>query len=311
MYEARVNHPKATSAPERGLTVLLFGDPGTRKTTWFAQWPGVVFLSISAEGGDDALLDYPRIAQGYMDQWERYKQANAGSQDPFVQWMMQTPPVFNTAAPTKFPVHTIEEMEEYLNLIIKNRFAWGVMTVVIDGVCFLCDLWMRTHFDKQEQYNPSYKRMKERAGGDQADKRAWGFWAHYLADIRMTLQNAGLNVGYTTLQKDIINTDEKGNTTLVASVPLISGQAKVTLPAGCKLWIHAKKNKTMDPKMAGRYRITPTYYVASDLQVDLRHKYYDRFAQGKLVDPDPAIGDDPTFRAVYLELAQFIYLGQG
>ncbi len=49
-----------------GMTVLLYGPPGSRKTTWAAQWPGVLFLSIASEGGDDALKMYPQIAAMLM-----------------------------------------------------------------------------------------------------------------------------------------------------------------------------------------------------------------------------------------------------
>ena len=49
------------SVVKQGLTVFLFGSPGTMKTTWAALAPKPIFLSVGAEGGDDSLGMLPRL----------------------------------------------------------------------------------------------------------------------------------------------------------------------------------------------------------------------------------------------------------
>ena len=286
MMSARVQHPNVHLGSSRGLTVLLFGAPGTWKTTWCAQWPGVVFINIASEGGDDALQDYPKIAQHLLD--------NAPTKE--------IPPVFNAQMPPKFDVYTCEQFVEYCDLIVKNRKAWGVCTVVIDGLFQLIDLWKHQFIAGKERQS-SYKRQVERMGGDLIDQQAWGFLNLFLSKARVNMQNHGLNVIWTTLLKEVWEGDQ-----LVAEYPLIQGQNRVTLPAQCKLWVYAKYEKTPDMNVPGTYKAQPRYMTKSTSTVNLRHKYYTRFPQGCLIDPD--YGSLPTFRALYYELHDVIYLGQ-
>lgn len=264
----------------------------TWKTAWCAGWPGVVFLSIAAEGGDDTLSRYPRIAQWFMDN-NRTKEC---------------PPVFNVEKPPKFEVHSTQEFVEYIELICKNKRVWNVCTVVVDGVFALIDMWKREVLTIKSK-DKGYKAQKDRLGGDLIDQQTWGFLNLFLSNARVMLQNEGLNVIWTTLQKDVWKEDQRTKeSTLVASLPMISGQNKTTLPAMCKLHINARLEKQPRVDLPGVYQVVPRYTTAPMREMDLRHKYFMAFPQGCLVDPD--FGTLPTFRAVYYELSEFIYTGQ-
>lgn len=56
-----------------GVTVFLYGPPGTIKTTWAGSWPNPVFLSAGAEGGDDSLAMLPSILGSILHLCIRYQ----------------------------------------------------------------------------------------------------------------------------------------------------------------------------------------------------------------------------------------------
>jgi hypothetical protein len=293
MQPARVRHAKVKQGPSKGLTVLLFGHAGSWKTTWSAQWPGVVFISIASEGGDDALSEYPNIAKYLAD--------NATTKD--------IPPVFNTEIPPIFEVRTCKEFVDYIELVTKNKKAWGVCTVVIDGLIQLIDIWKREYLEKK-QSDRRYVEKSDQRGGDILDQQAWGFLNLFLSTARVDLQNHGLNVIWTTYAKEFLSPPDPrtGERDVDRIVPMIPGQNFSTLPAQCKLWIYASREKRVDARVPGTYIIQPKYLTKSTGMVDLRHKYLWKFPHGKLMDPD--YGDLPTFRAVYYELHENIYMGQ-
>jgi len=292
MYQANVKHPAVSSKAEKGLTVLLYGHPGTWKTTWCAQWPGVVFISIVSEGGDAALGAYPEIAKWLLE--------NAKTKE--------IPPVFNAAEPPKFPVRTTKDFVDAVELITKNKKAWGICTVVIDGLTQLIDIWKREYI-QQKQKDSRYVKKSADRGGDLLDQQAWGFLNLFLSTARVDIQNHGLNVIWTTFMKEFWSPpDVHGNSTLEAEVPMVAGANKITLPAQCQLWIYAKREKTPDLQVPGTYKIQPKYLTKSTATADLRHKFLWKFPHGCLMDPD--FGTLPTFRSVYYELHDYIYLGQ-
>ena len=94
-----------------GVSVFLFGGIGTWKTSWAGTWPKPVFLSVGAEGGDDALALLPEIYQ------------------------IQTPRVYQ--------IKSCKMMSEKVDLIVRNYKAWGINTVIIDSITFYSDLWIR------------------------------------------------------------------------------------------------------------------------------------------------------------------------
>lgn len=292
-----INHPAVVYGGEahelKGETVLLWGPPGCWKTTWCAQWPGVVFLSIAAEGGDDALKMYPEIARMLM--------ANSRMNDT-------CPPVFNTERPPCFQVRSKQQFEEYVDLICKNRKAWKICTVVVDGLCYLIDLWVQYFVEFKEKQGKS---KAVTMGGDLVDQQGWGFLNMFLRETRMKFQNEGLNVIWTTLQHDtyksVMQPSGISEMQLVSSVPMVKGQNRVTLSGACKMHIHADRIKVTDMQNPERMRIQPIFWTSSNAILDARHKYFNKFPYGKLIDPE--FGDLPTFRAFWIELHEFIYTG--
>ena len=83
----------------------------------------------------------------------------------------------------------------------------------------------------------------------------------------------------------------------------------VKLPASLDLHLHAEKHLVMNPDNPMISTTQPTYWIAPHGQVELnRHRFGFRFKEGKLMDPE--WGDYPTFRAVWQELNEYIYVGQ-
>jgi hypothetical protein len=246
-----------------GMTVFLWGHPGVWKTTWAAQWPGVVFISIAAEGGDDALL-----------------------------------------------IRTIAQLLEAVEYVCRNHKQTGICTVCIDGLNYLIDLWIDEYIQHAEKHNPGWTRRVKKQGGDILGPPEWGLLNMFLRSLRVKMNNEGLNIIWTTLQQDMFksNPNNMAEQTLEKSLPMLKGQNRITLPAACKLHIHAERIKIAHPSAMGRMTIQPTFWTASTNYVDLRHKYLWKFPQGCLVDPE--FGTTPTFRAVWYELHEFIYVGK-
>jgi len=127
----------------------------------------------------------------------------------------------------------------------------------------------------------------------------------------VNMSNCGLNVIWTALQNDSYRTDPNNmqERYLDEVTPMITGKNRVTLPGACKLHIWAERQWAADPKVLGRQRVQPVFWTSSSSVAKwVRHRYGFKFPQGKLVDPE--FGTLPTFRAVWAELSQQIYLGQ-
>lgn len=272
-----------------GMTVLLYGHPGTWKTTWSAQWPGVVFLSIAAEGGEDALFMYPQIAADLI----------ARSQMP------ECPPVFNIAVPPRINIHGRQQMVDEVEKICLHHKQWGVHTVVVDSLTYLIDLWIDRFVQHMDRTNSGWSNRVKKQGGELLGPREWGFLNMYLRSLRMKLSNEGLNVIWTCLQRDTYASSQGEEQSLVRSEPMITGQAKVKLPGMCKIHINAVRSKVPIPNgPPGRMMIQPTFYTAPDMKTDMRHKYYNKFPKGCLWDPE--FQTLPTFRAIWTELHEYI-----
>lgn len=290
----QVNVPGANyeTGDAGGLTVLLFGHPGSWKSTWSAQWPGVLFLSIAAEGGDDALKVYPEVAQTLM--------SNSQLQD--------CPPVFNTSRPPRILIKGAQQFANEVDKIVANHKKWNVCTVVIDSLTYLIDLWIDDFVQHAERTNPGWVKRVKKEGGEILGPKEWGLLNMFLRSPRVKLGSCGLNVIWTCLQKDVYESQGQGKeSTLDASLPMITGATKVKLPGSCKLWIHAEPTKVPMPGTMGRMMIQPTYWTSSSSKVALRHKYYNRFPEGRLNDPE--WGAYPTFRALWCALHEYIYTG--
>lgn len=269
-------HFPGQSTVKQGVTVFLFGSVGTWKTTWAGQWPKPLFLSVGAEGGDDALAMLPSL--------------------------------YGVAAPPSFHITSSEMMYEKVNAIRANYLAWDVNTVVVDSITYYVDMWIAQLMAKR--YNdPKIKKKIEDAGGMATNMtmRDWGILAMHIRDLAMMLHNTGLNVIWIGLEKEVKESDgQGGGSRTVAVEPYIRGETALKLPGMCKMIIHAHKDLKPDPNAMGRMMIQPVYYTSPNwLTKIVRHKYGLAFPEGKLVDPE--LGDYPTFRALWSRIGQFVY----
>ena len=300
LVPGQVRIPGATYGVDlsRGMTVFLMGPLGSWKTCWCAQWPRPFFISIAAEGGDDALPFYPKVAMQILARAQTNK-------DP-----LAVPPVFNILRPPSREVSKIAEFEQWVDKVCRNFKAWGICTVVIDSVTYLIDMWINEHTEARRknsvwQSNQRSGKVEMMRPGD------WGMLDAFIKSARVKLANAGVNVIWTALTKDRYeqDTDNQMNRKLKEVSPRIQGAQKDTLPGSCKIIIQAVKHAVPSMSMPGRTEVRPVYHVApSDEAVDVRHKYADMFPRGQLWDD--YLYDEPTFRSVWRELAPFIYMGQ-
>jgi len=276
-----------------GMTVFLWGHPGVWKSTWCCQWPGVVFCSIASEGGDDALKSYPQVAKYLME----------------ASQIKEIPPVFNVDRPPRFNIHGTKQLKDVITAICQNHKAWKICTVVVDGLSYLIDLWIDELIQHKEKTDRYWKERVKKQGGELFGPQDWGMLNMYLRSLRVRLGNEGLNVIWTTLQNDVYKSDPNNmmKQKLEQSLPMITGKNRVTLPGACKLHINAERTKIMHPTAMGRMITQPTFWTASTDAVDLRHKYFTKFPNGCLVDPE--FGTMPTFRALWYELGEYIYVG--
>jgi hypothetical protein len=168
------------SETNKGLTVLLVGGLGTRKTTWCAQWPRPFFLTFASEGGDDALIPYPRIACDMLSACTQAQQ-------------LEPPPVFNVMRPPSKEVTTIADVMNWVVQVAKNHRAWGIATVVVDGLNYLMDMWISEHTAKRRG-NQTWVQSQRSGKVDLMRPPDWGMPDAFLRDVRVTLGNQGLNV---------------------------------------------------------------------------------------------------------------------
>ena len=286
----------AMQGPDNNFDAGGFFVHNSWKSTWAAQWPGVVFLSIASEGGDDSVkpASFGPVMQRLISNSK----------------MPECPPTFNTVAPHIFPVRSTQEFKQYVKDIIMNYRAWGVCTVVVDSLTYLIDLWIRELIMHKTQADANWMRQVKKRGGEFLGPPEWGLLNMFLAQTRVDLGNLGLNVIWTTLQQDKYRTDPNNmqDQTLIEVLPMITGRNKITLPGACKLHIWAEKQWVADDSNFGRQRVEPIYWTSSTTIARwVRHRYGLKFAQGKLIDPE--YGTLPTFRAVWAELQPYIYVG--
>ena len=161
----------------KGLTVFILGDLGTRKTTWIAQWPKPFLLSVNIEGGDDALVMYPKIACDMLAKSADY---------------LDPPPVFNVNRPPSHEVTTIKEFDQWIDNICRHHKQWGIATVGIDSLTYLIDLWI-TEYTKDRVGNTVYADAVKKGRAELMRPADWGFLNNFLRNTRVRLSNCGLN----------------------------------------------------------------------------------------------------------------------
>jgi len=262
---------------KQGITTFLFGAPGTWKTTWAGQWPKPLFLSVGAEGGDDALAMLPSI--------------------------------YGVPAPPSFHITSPDMMHKKIEMIRRDYARMGVNTIVVDSITYYVDMWIAQLMSLRYK-DPKIKAKIERDGGDATNMtmRDWGLLAMHIRDLAMLLHNTPLNVIWIALEKEVKESDgQGGGSRTVAVDPYIRGEMAIKLPGMCKMIIHAHKELKPDPNVIGRMMIQPIYYTSPNfLTKMLRHKYGNAFPEGKLIDP--TYGDIPTFNAIWSRIGNFVYV---
>ncbi len=211
--------------------------------------------------------------------------------------------------PPRISIHGRKQLLQVVDQVCLNHKAWGVRTVVVDSLTYLIDLWIDRFVQHMEATNRNWRQRVQKQGGELLGPKEWGFLNFYLRSIRVKLSNEGLNVIWTALQKDTYESDPNNmaKQSLVKVEPMITGQNRVKLPGACKLHINAELTKVPMPNTPGRMMIQPTFWTAPNMLNSMRHKYFNKFPQGCLMDPE--FQTLPTFRALWYELHEFVYTG--
>lgn len=257
-----------------GVSVFLFGEIGTLKTTWACLWPSPVFLSVGLEGGDTSIAAAAKI------------------------YGIPTPPVYQITS-TRTMVDKVEK-------ICKNYKQWGIKTVVIDSATFYADLWIseliqgRVEGNERRTGRKGFNVENSVAGMEQRD---WGFLeTHMMKELAARLHGTELNVIWTALEKRVMDTQG----TVTDIIPYLQGACATKLPGACSLVIYAERNLVPDPNVAGRFNASPTFWTSPGGKCKrIRHRFGNEFPEGKLIDPE--FGTWPTFRAVDARIGQHIY----
>lgn len=292
MAQTKIVHPLAvTNAAAGGVSVFLMGYPGSWKTTWMCQWPGVAIISFANEQGDHAITNYPDVAQWFL--------TNAKTKDP--------PPVFNWEMPQFFRVRSVDQFDQVIDEICAKHKQWKISTVGIDLIQYYIAMWQQEYFTLKYKDRKWAKRAEEQ-GGEAMDQQSWGFLNNHLDGARVRLYSEGLNTIWSCHTKEIWEPreDKPQMTQLKAILPHIQGGTRISLPGATSLHIAAEAVRTSHPTAIGRDYIYPRYWTLPDRWSNQRHKYFMHFPQGKLVDPD--FGDVPTFRALWMEIGKYVYI---
>ena len=262
------------TAVNQGVTVFVFGNVGTWKTTWAGQWPKAVFLSVGAEGGDDALAMLPSL--------------------------------YGVPAPPAYHITTVDMMRQKVEFIASNYRQLGINTVVIDSVTYYVDMWI-TEYIKRRSADPKV-RVDPHSGELAMRMNDWGVLASHMRALAMRLHNTQLNVIWIALEKEVKEQDgQQGSSRLVAVEPFVRGETFLKLPGLCKMIIHANRELKPDMNVPGRMMIQPIYYTSPNyLTKIIRHKYGQAFPEGKLVDQSG--GDIPTFYGIWSRIGSFVYM---
>ena len=263
-----IKYPGITQS-NHGLSVFLFGEIGTWKTTWCAGAPGVLFFSVGAEGGDDALANMPKLG-------------------------LEVPPVFQ--------ISSVEMMIKKLNWVLMHHAQLGICTVVIDSLTFYVDMWINDLFTQKMKDKPLVTpEMAQRDWGRLEN--------HICKQLAQTLHNSKLNIIWTALVKpEMSEPDAKGERYVKQYLPMMQGAAARKLPGLCKVIIFAEKEVKFDPA-TGTMGSTPIYHTTppnSKVPI-VRHKYMDSIPGGRIADPN--CGNLPTFNFLHQCLPQHVYTG--
>lgn len=284
MQKARQQTQRRLSDPDlhypgeelkQGITVFLYGSVGTWKTSWAAQWPKPIFLSVGPEGGDDALAMMPSL--------------------------------YGLPAPPSYHITSKDMMQQKVEYLASNYQQMDINTVVIDSLTFYADLWVAELMERRYADPKVRQRMANRDMDGAMTMRDWGMLAMHIRYLAMVLHRTSMNVIWLALEKEVHEADAQGSSRIVSVDPYIRGETYIKLPGMCKMIIHAYKQLKPDPSVPGRHMIQPIFYTSPNwLTKIVRHKYGHAFPEGHLIDPQ--YGDLPTFNAVWSRIGNFVYV---
>jgi hypothetical protein len=259
-----------------GLTLLIYGILGTWKTSFAAQFPGVIFLSPMLEGGDDAL-----------------------------SWV---PYLYGVPLPPVIQIQTVAQFTEVVHQIVNQYERTGIKTVVIDSTTVLQRLWIYETLAKRWG-DPKMAKKIAKQGAEEAYmvQRDWGLLAGWMNANMTLLHNTKLNVIWTCLAKTKYEKNSRGESYIVGFDPHLTGETREMLPAQCKMVMWAEKVVKTDMNNITHMYVQPVFHTSpTPMSKDwVRHKYGLAFPEGQLVDPE--WGDVPTYRALYSRIGNFIY----
>lgn len=292
LLEKQAQVPGATyGGTAKGLTIFLWGDYGTWKSSWACGLPSPYVLSSKSEGEDAALDSFPRLAQ-WMNSRSKH----------------EVPPFLNVKRPPSFTFSRSEELLEKTADVKQNHKHYGVCTVIVDSLTYIVDMWFNQFLEHKYKTNAGYAKNCDKRGERYIDLADWGLLNNYLRQVRVDLTEAGLNVVFVCHEKKSMKPTKADPTKMITTAisPMLQGQSKVKLPGACQLHIHAVGRSVVEN---GIVKQQPIYFTSKDRTEtsETRHKFFDLFPEGKLMDPE--WGDYPTPRALWMKLHEFIYTG--
>ena len=262
---------------EEGFSMFLFGDLGTRKTTFAATAPKPIVLSCGAEGGSDCLLFLPQI--------------------------------FGIPVPHIVEIRSSGDMWAVVQWIIQYAKRAGFCSVVIDSLSYFIDLWISDLMMLRKKVLVDTGKAKAEDVLTMTD-RDWGaLETHIFRELAIPLHRTGLNIIWTAIEKQKIHRDRASGTETVQGVmPWAQGSAAKKLPGLCKMIVHATKVLSPDTKTQGRWQSAPTFWTAPTPICTLpRHRYGLSFPEGCL--PNYQGYDMPTMMSIYNRVPWAIYTG--
>jgi len=262
---------------KQGLTLFLFGEWGTWKTSFAGQCPKPVFLSAGIEGGDDSLALLPELY---------------GLPEP----------------PPSYRITGTAMMQNKVDLVTTRYAEMDVNTVVVDSITYYVDIWIQ-ELMKQRYDDPKVRARIEKRGGAATimEMQDWGVLAMHIRDLAVKLHNSPLNIVWIAGQADVVARDGSGNSRVIGVEPMIKGETRFKLPGMCKMIVQAAREMQPDPQAKGRMKIVPAFYTSpTTMCTMLRHKFGNAFPEGRIADPE--YGNMPTFRALYERVGQYMYV---
>lgn len=301
--------------PDLGVSLMIVGDLGTRKTSFACQAPAPVFLSMVAEGHDRALHSYPYVAQDLIRRSKLHD---------------KYPVVFNDQRPLTFTIkyhgsHTDsfndkagrryrwqECLIDVVTQIERHYAAWGIGTVVLDSASYLCRMWIGDVIELRDGIGKSIS-SGEPISADVIGPPEYLMLQNYLQRIQNSLSKLPLNKIWILNKEPVFEEAAKatgsarGNIQTLQhtrDVPgLVGKKSPIYIPGSADIIIDACCSEEIDDSIGSmteaRLKKVPTYWVTpSNKYKNVRHRFAFAFPTGKIEDAEL---HEPTFRAIWAE----------